>query len=204
MHTLLRLARFGLAALVLAAIGQQLSLHAAHGLRFANFFSYFTVLSNLLAALVLVLGACTPARAERPWLSQLRFFSALNMAIVGLVFALLLRNLDVGLMQAWINRVLHYLMPVAVVLDWLLAPPAAPLARKVLGKALVLPALYLLYTLLRGQLTGWYPYPFLNPAHVGGFGGVAAYAATIALGFVVLGSGLLVAAQGMTASKRMR
>jgi hypothetical protein len=191
MHTLLRLARFGLAALVLAAIGQQLSLHAAHGLRFANFFSYFTVLSNLLAALVLVLGACTPARAERPWLSQLRFFSALNMAIV-------------GLMQAWINAVLHYLMPVAVVLDWLLAPPAAPLARKALAKALVLPALYLLYTLLRGQLTGWYPYPFLNPAHVGGFGGVAAYAATIALGFVVLGSGLLVAAQGMAASKRMR
>lgn len=204
MHTLLRLARFGLATLVLAAIGQQLSLHATHGLRFANFFSYFTVLSNLLAALVLVISACTQAHGERPWLSLLRFISSLNMAIVGLVFALLLRNLDVGLMQAWINAVLHYLMPVAVVLDWLLAPPATPLARKALGKALVLPALYLLYTLLRGQMTGWYPYPFLNPAHVGGFGGVAVYAAAIALGFVVLGSVLLAAAQGLAASKRMR
>lgn len=195
MHKLLQLARLCLAVLVLAAIGQQLALHAAHHFSFANFFSYFTVLSNLCAALVLLVSACVPTHSERPWLSLLRYASAVQMAIVGLVFALLLRNLDVGLMQAWINTVLHYLMPVAVVLDWLLAPPPSPLARKALSKALVLPALYLVYTLLRGQQTGWFPYPFLNPANVGGSAGVALYAAAIALGFVLVGSLLLLAAK---------
>lgn len=196
MHKLLRLARLCLAILVLAAIGQQLALHAANHFSFANFFSYFTVLSNLFAALVLLVSACTPAQREHPWLSLLRYLSAVQMAIVGLVFALLLRHLDVGLMQAWINTVLHYLMPVAVVLDWLLAPAPAPLARKALGKALVLPALYLAYSLLRGQQTGWYPYPFLNPANVGGAAGVALYAAGIALCFVLVGGLLLWAAKG--------
>lgn len=195
MHKLLQLARLCLAVLVLAAIGQQLALHAAHHFSFANFFSYFTVLSNLFAALVLLVSASVPTLSERPWLSLLRYASAVQMAIVGLVFALLLRNLDVGLMQAWINTVLHYLMPVAVVLDWLLAPPPSPLARKALSKALVLPALYLVYTLLRGQQTGWFPYPFLNPANVGGSAGVALYAAAIALGFVLVGSLLLLAAK---------
>lgn len=190
MYPLLRLARLCLAVLVLLAIGQQLALHAAHSFSFANFFSYFTVLSNLFAALVLLVSACTPAQQERPWLSLLRYLAAVQMAIVGLVFALLLRNLDVGLMLNWINTVLHYLMPVAVVLDWLLAPPPSPLTRKALAKALVLPALYLAYTVLRGQNSGWYPYPFLNPANVGGAAGVALYAASIALGFVLVG-GLL-------------
>lgn len=202
MHTMLRLARLCLAVLVLAAIGQQLALHAANGFSFANFFSYFTVLSNLFAVLVLLVSAYTPAHSERPWLSLLRYLSAVQMAIVGLVFALLLRNLDVGLMQAWINTVLHYLMPVAIVLDWLLAPPPSPLARKALSKALVLPALYLVYTLLRGQQTGWYPYPFLNPANVGGPAGVALYAAAIALGFVVVGSLLLLAAKRLAIQQR--
>ncbi len=36
--------------------------------------------------------------------------------------------------------------------------------------------------LVGGALVGWYPYPFLNPARVGGFVGVASYFVAIALG----------------------
>jgi hypothetical protein len=37
------------------------------------------------------------------------------------------------------------------------------------------PALYLVYALVRGPIAGWYPYPFLDPTMVGGYGGVALY-----------------------------
>mgnify|MGYP003905321687 CR=1 FL=1 len=82
------------------------------------------------------------------------------------------------------------MMPVVVVADWLLAPPLSRLQPRHLAAVLVFPTLYLAYTLARGALLGWYPYPFLNPAQVGGYGGVALYAAGITLGFVVVGAAL--------------
>ena len=54
----------------------------------------------------------------------------------------------------------------------------------------IFPLAYLAYALVRGT-AGWYPYPFLNPANVGGYGGVAAYAVGIALTFFVGGWVLL-------------
>ena len=45
----------------------------------------------------------------------------------------------------------------------------------------------LLAVLIRGATIGWYPYLFLNPATVGGYGGVAAYAIAIAVAFVLVG-----------------
>ncbi len=50
---------------------------------------------------------------------------------------------------------------------------------------LTFPSAWLLYTLVRGPVAGWYPYPFLDPAH-GGYGSVALYCLAILLGFVVL------------------
>jgi hypothetical protein len=45
------------------------------------------------------------------------------------------------------------------------------------------PLVWLAYTLVRGPIVDWYPYPFLNPANVGGYVGVTAYCIAIALGF---------------------
>jgi len=45
--------------------------------------------------------------------------------------------------------------------------------------------------LIRGGVTGWYPYPFLDPAKVGGYGGVAVYAIGIAATFLIAGWVLL-------------
>lgn len=41
-------------------------------------------------------------------------------------------------------------------------------------------------TLIRGAILTWYPYPFFNPAQVGGYGGVALYCAGMLVGFLVL------------------
>ena len=179
----LRLA-FGI--LVAVAVGWQLSIHMRLGLSLINFFSYFTNLANLFAAVVLVLVAVRAFTGREPTPADtiLRAISVVNMAIVGVVFAALLRNVDLGALLPWVNFVLHYLMPCVVILDWLLQPPRIRLGSKHVVLCMLSPAIYLVYVLLRGGMTGWYPYPFLNPANVGGYGGVATYAAGIALTFV--------------------
>lgn len=191
MLIMLTIARIFFAALTLTAIGQQLVLHIGASYSVVNFFSYFTNLSNLLAVFVLLLsvfGASVMSSATR---DLLRYASVVNMAVVGLVFAVLLRNADLGGLLPWVNFVVHYVMPVVLVLDWLLQPPTTKLQGKQLGMAFVFPALYIAYTVLRGASVGWYPYPFLNPANVGGYGGVALYALGITVAFLLVAWALL-------------
>jgi hypothetical protein len=179
------------AALALAAIGQQLWLHINASYSAINFFSYFTNLSNLFAVIVLLLSVFGRHAMRAGSRDVARYLSAVNMSVVGIVFVVLLRNVDLGALLPWVNFALHYVMPVAIVLDWLLQPPAAKLSGKHVAIALVFPAGYLVYVLLRGAATGWYPYPFLNPANVGGYGGVAMYAAGIFVTFLVIAFVLL-------------
>jgi hypothetical protein len=182
---------FGLAAL--SAIAWQLVIHLRLGFSPVNFFSYFTNLSNLLAAVVLLLGATEllfhPHRACVS--ARVRFISAVNMSVVGLVFAVLLRDVDLGSLLPWINFVLHYVMPSVVLVDWLLKPPSRRLGAADLLSALRLPALYLAYVLLRGEAVDWYPYPFLDPGTGGGYMIVAIYALGIALTSLAAGGLLL-------------
>lgn len=184
---------FGLTAL--AAITVQLVIHARGGFSVVNFFSYFTNLSNMLAAGALMLGArlALSVREAPCDGTTLRFVSATNMVVVGVVYALLLRDVDLGALRPWINAVLHMVMPGAVLLDWLLWPPRHALGVRHLAPCLVFPALYLAYVLVRGQAVGWYPYPFLDPDRIGGASGVALYATGIAVAFLVAGGALLAA-----------
>ena len=151
-----------------------MSIHVRNGFDVLNFFSYFTNLSNIFAAGVLLLAAAyglTNRRASERF-TLLRGASVVAMAIVGIVFAAVLRNEDLGTLRPWVNIVLHYVMPLAVILDWVLAPPKrVPSFRRSL-LWLVFPTLYLVYTLARGAVAGWYPYPFLNPSGAHGYGGV--------------------------------
>ncbi len=186
------LLRVILALLTLAAIGLQLSLHIAASFSAVNFFSYFTNLSNLVANIVLLISAFATSARTPARIDALRFASTVNMLIVGIVFALLLRDADLGALLPWINALLHYVMPVAVVLDWIRKPPVTSIGASQLALALVFPVAYLAYTVLRGSAIGWYPYPFLNPAVVGGATGVAMYALGIAIAFVFAGLALLV------------
>lgn len=194
----LALARLTLAVVTLTAIGQQLLLHVGASYSVLNFFSYFTNLSNLFSALVLLVCAISPSGRSR---DIARYLSAVNMTVVGVVFVLLLRKVDLGALLPWVNVVLHYVMPGAIVLDWLVAPPASKLNKRHVRAAFVFPVIYLLYVLARGASTGWYPYPFLDPANVGGYGIVAAYILGIFAVFL-LASWLLLAIGNRLVSTR--
>ena len=172
---------FGL--LALAALGKQFSIQLQHGFSILNFWSYFTNLANLFASVVLILGAYQLFFRREPSASEglIRGAAAVNMGVVGIVFTILLRDVDLGHLLPWVNTVLHYVMPVAVLLDWLLQPPQTKLGGRPLLLWQVFPLLYLTYVLLRGSMVGWYPYPFLDFARIG----VPAVAAYV-LGIVVV------------------
>jgi hypothetical protein len=144
----------------------------------ANFFSYFTIQSNLIAAVVLLKGS---AGGHGRQFALFRGAVTLYMVMTGVVFALLLSGLkDISFTAVpWDNVVLHYIMPVAVLLDWLLDTPKIKLTWRRALAWLAFPLVYVVYTLIRGPIAGWYPYPFLNP-EVNGYVGVIA----ISLGIV--------------------
>jgi hypothetical protein len=177
---------FGL--LTLFALGRQLLIQLQEGHSLVNFFSYFTNLSNLLAAVVFLTGAFQlfSRRTSSASFDIVRGTAVVCMAVVGIVFSVLLRDEDLGSLLPWVNSVVHYVMPVAVVADWFFQPPATRLSMRHVGYWLIFPLLYLVYSIVRGALAGFYAYPFFDPASSGGYGGVALYCAAILLLFLLL------------------
>ena len=96
---LLAAVRAALALLTFVAIGIQLSIHVEARYSVLNFFSYFTNLSNLFAAGVLLLSAWDASTGRMAAHDRLRALSVVNMAIVGIVFSVLLRDVDLGALR---------------------------------------------------------------------------------------------------------
>ena len=122
---------------------------------------YFTVLTNLGVALMMV-GAATRAPPGP------RLAGALTLAIVmvGVVYHLVLAQLwqPQGL-AFWADQGLHTAVPVLTLLWWAVFAPKA--GRQALPYWLIWPALYTGYALIRGAMTGFWPYPFLDADALG-------------------------------------
>jgi len=59
---------------------------------------------------------------------------------------------------------MHVWIPLVLVLDWLFSPGRPALRWTGLRIVVIFPLAWLAFTLLRGAATGWFPYPFLEPA----------------------------------------
>ncbi|MFD9549633.1 Pr6Pr family membrane protein [Nocardia salmonicida] len=132
-----------------------------------DYLSYFTIESNILSAVVLLVGGLLAPQGPR-W-QLVRGATALYMLITMVVYAVLLADVDVRLNDPWINDVLHRILPLVLVLDWLLVamPQRLRPSPKLIGLWLVFPLVYGVYSLIRGAVVEWYPYPFLDPRQQG-------------------------------------
>ena len=131
-----------------------------------NFFSYFTIQSNIFAFAILILSAlATASNRGSNILNLLRGAATLYMAVTGIVFAVLLAGVEGSVLTAapWDNIVLHYIMPMALLVDWFVDKPNKSIALKKALVWLIYPVAYIIYSLTRGHFVNWYPYPFLNP-----------------------------------------
>jgi hypothetical protein len=183
---ILRGARLGFALLALAAIVVQFATGATSSFKALNFVSFFTIQGNFVGIAVLLAGALGSA-APSVRRDFVRGAAVFYLVLIGIVFALLLAKVqeDLQLTKPWVDTVLHQLMPVVLVADWVVAPISARLSvRHALGW-LVFPALWTAYTLIRGSVTSWYPYPFIDPG-VHSAGRVALNCVVILLGMLVV------------------
>ncbi|WP_258524583.1 Pr6Pr family membrane protein [Microbacterium sp. SMR1] len=211
--TVWSLLRLAMAVVILAAVSTQLTVSLTRTAEsggdvatvFANFFSFFTILSNVIAAVVLATVGVRALIGRAGPESSLGLSAALTcatayMVITGVVYNALLRGITLPQGSEpvpWSNEVLHLIGPIFLVLDLLIGARRRALRWQVVWVVVAFPLLWVAYTLVRGPLvtnptTGepyWYPYPFLNPNGPGGWGSVAAYVVVIAIGFVAVGFG---------------
>lgn len=207
----LRLAGAGL--IVAAVVGQlllSLQTWAAAGIaeptvQLVNFFSFFTIESNLIAAAALLIGAIRMLLGrpeDSRWFAVLRASATAYMVTTGVVYNLLLRGIELpqGTTLPWSNEVLHVVAPLLMLADWLFAPGRIRLAWRDLWIVVAFPVAWCAYTLVRGPLvhdamTGndhWYPYPFLNPVIApNGYLSVVFYIVLIAAIIGVVGAGVV-------------
>lgn len=180
--------------LTLAAIGTQLGDLAGRGvLDPLHFFSYFTIDSNLLAAALFLYLAARRSVPRSTTTELVRGAAVVYMTVTGVVFTLLLAGTDVDTAVPWVNDIVHSVMPIVVVADWLIDPP---LVRQTLRQAITwlsFPLVWLAYTLAKGPIVGKYPYPFLDPAN-GGYGSVALYSVAILVVMVLVSTAVVVVA----------
>lgn len=161
-----------------------------------NFFSFFTIQSNVAAVVALAIGSVWAWRRsstpEPRWLTVLFACTSTYMIVTGLVYNVLLRGIELpqGATVPWSNEVLHVVGPLVMLADLMWSPGRRALAWRTIGVVVSFPILWVIYTLVRANLivspvTGdpwWYPYPFLDPHVVpGGYAGVAGYATGIAV-----------------------
>lgn len=206
-------ARLAAAALGFAAIIAQLALTVRIALEastpwgshlptvWTNFLSFFTIDSNLIAAVVFTIagvwgiGHRGDDAPEPRWLAVLLVCASTYMIVTGIVYNLLLRGVELpqGITVPWSNEVLHVVFPLILLADVLFAPRRRALPWNTVFVAAIFPIVWAVYTMVRADFvtapaTGnawWYPYPFLDPRLVpGGYPGVAGYILGIAVAII--------------------
>ena len=168
-----------LAALIgWAALGLQLWLTVtlvlsqgrSWGMALVIYFGFFTILSNLLATLVLSAWRVGPGFPGHGWLTRPTAMTtaASAITIVGLVYFFILRHTwQPEGAQFAADAMLHYVMPVLMVIFWAWAVPARAMPWASAPRLLLYPLVYLVYVFVRGELVTLYPYPFIDVLTIG-------------------------------------
>ncbi|WP_062379364.1 Pr6Pr family membrane protein [Demequina pelophila] len=181
-------ARIAMALLILAAVARLLWVEVEAGTLVPwDFFGYFTIQTNLIAAGTLLVGAPFTGHARPAWLEYLRACSAVYVVIVVAVYWPVLAPVSDD-RWTWANLVVHGAVAAAMVGDWLVEGPRAPLPRAHLGALLAYPLAWCTIVLIRGATDGWVPYDFLHPGL--GYGGIAVVIGAIGAAGVALGAAL--------------
>lgn len=150
--------------------------------------SYFTIQTNILVAVWLTVAVFYRNSENTHPLLQPRIRGALTVyiTVTCLVYAILLAPLwePTGL-HLFATTITHYVTPLAFILDWLLFEKRQTYQWRYALYWLAYPLAYLIFSQIRGALTGSYLYPFLDRSSLG-WDGLAQNTAGLVVFFVVL------------------
>jgi len=155
--------------------------------------SYFTIQNNFLVALALTLLLLWPASKWGQFFSGPSVLGALSLyiVIVGLVYQLILRKEHTQ--YGWFrfcDEVFHSVSPPAFLLFWLVFTGKGNLPW---GKAfswLIYPFIYFIYIIVRGAITGYYPYSFIDGNKLS-YGQIGVNFIFLLVTFLLIGFGLI-------------
>jgi hypothetical protein len=134
-----------------------------------RYLGYFTILTNLLVAVTMTRVAMRRWPGGTPADTSFLTGVVLAIAVVGLVYEVILSGRVPAMGPVWwtADRLLHYVVPALCVVWWLLFVPGEALGFRDPPRWLVYPVSYLIYSLLRGAIDGWYPYFFIDAGVIG-------------------------------------
>jgi hypothetical protein len=154
--------------------------------RLTDSFSYFTIWSNLVVAIVLFLLYRNPGRNSFRF-KVLRLDSLLMITITGAVYHILIRPYFPPISwNVYSDIFLHTITPIVTLLVWILVGPRNWISVKIVFYSLLVPIIWLGYTLVRGELINKYPYDFLDVITLG-------YATVLITVAILIAVGLLIA-----------
>lgn len=135
-----------------------------------RFFSYFTILTNTLVALSFT--SLTGAFGEKwkQFFSKATTVTAVTVYIlmVGIVYNLVLRwQWHFTGLQKWVDEMLHLVIPLFSLAYWYFFASSASIKWKDGFKWMLYPFIYCIYILIRGGVSGFYPYPFMRVNELG-------------------------------------
>jgi hypothetical protein len=158
---------FGLILQFVIVLTSEVNQSLAVSERIIRYFSFFTILTNLIVAITTSAIAFYPGN---------RFFSkasvqaavATYISIVGVVYSLYLREVwDPQGWQALVDHTLHDVVPLLFVIYWLIAAPKLGITWLDPFRWLIYPLVYIAYSLTRGAVADWYPYWFVDVTKLG-------------------------------------
>lgn len=174
----------------------------------ANFFSYFTIQSAMLAVIILTAAGITAlVRPYDPlWFATLRTVLMTYLVVSGIVFGLIVAQASTRSYRVdvpWSDVLLHFVVPALAMVAWLadnlIAPRSPATPWHTMLWVLPFPFAWLIFTLIRGGEVGWYPYFFLDPIQVGGPAGIAFFCAIVLAIFVAVTALLVGVSRWITA-----
>jgi hypothetical protein len=135
--------------------------------RVFDYFTYFTIWSNILVAVVSIMLFLRPDRDSFAF-RVLRLDSILMITVTGIIYNVVLAgSAKLQGLEVMSNLFDHVLTPVVTVLIWLFVGPRGWISWRAIGAALILPIGWLGFALIRGAFIGAYPYGFLDVATYG-------------------------------------
>lgn len=162
---------------------------AAAAERLVRLAGYFTIWTNVLVAAVSAVLVVRP-RADGAVFRALRLDTLLFVVVTAATAHLVLAPYTAPDLAGRVADVLtHTVVPLATVAVWTVAGPRPRIAWRTCADALLLPAVWLVWTFARGHVSGWYPYPFLDASRLG-LGRALAGASTVVVIGTLLGVAL--------------
>jgi hypothetical protein len=173
---------------------------ANNNFRPGEYFAYFSIVTAIIAGFFLVTtGFGLSFNQEDPKSIEIAKLSlTVSMIIVGVVYHALLAGAAGDVRDGdyvWPvlpNEVIHTYGPIVIAVEYLLSHKAFRLKLRAALWVAVFPLVWLVFSVIRGLISGWWPYWFINPNDPGGIPGMLTYVTAITaflliLGFVMLG-----------------